>query len=113
MCLMFHVRVVHFLGILKKKIAQNICLLSQNYFFTGSINLGAQMRCTQNRYAAVQTDLRGDGYIKGVSNLCIMVLASHYLSLVLIFIHIFLFLHYIWNFLQLLVLLLLFNSTAN
>ena len=64
---MFHVRVVHFLGILKKKIAQNICLLSQNYFFTGSINLGAQMRCTQNWYAAVQTDLRGDGYIKGVS----------------------------------------------
>ena len=56
---MFHIRVVPFFGMLKKKVfTQNICLLSQKKFILGLPYLGAQIRCAQNRYTAVQTALK-------------------------------------------------------
>ena len=60
MCLKFHIRVVHFFGMLKKKsiCMQYLFLLSQKAFFPGLPNLGAQIRCAHNRYTAVQTDLK-------------------------------------------------------
>ena len=53
-------RVVHFFGMLKKK---SICmkylyLFSQKKFSPGLPNLGAQIKCAQNRYTAVQTNLK-------------------------------------------------------
>ena len=58
----FHIRVVHFLVMLKRKaFTRNICLLSLQFFTTkvGDLpNLGAQINFTQNRYTAVQMDLK-------------------------------------------------------
>ena len=52
MCLKFHIRAVHFFGMWKKK------SIFTKYLFTfpGLPNLGAKIRCAQNRYTAVQTD---------------------------------------------------------
>ena len=41
-----------------KMYLHQICLLSQNKFFPGLPNLGAQIRCAQDRYTAVKTDLK-------------------------------------------------------
>ena len=56
MCLTFDKKVVHFFGILKKErnYTKYLCLLSHKSF----PNLGAQTRCGQNGYTAVQTDLK-------------------------------------------------------
>ena len=45
---------------LKKKYIymKYLCLLSQKKFSPGLTNLGAQIRCAQNRYIAAQTDLK-------------------------------------------------------
>ena len=60
MCQMFHLSVVHFDGILKKKsiCTKYLCLLSQKNFFPGLPNLSVQIRCDQNRYTAVQMDVK-------------------------------------------------------
>ena len=58
MCLTFHIRVVHFICMLKYKsiYTKYLCLFSQKKIFPGLRNLGAQIRCVQNRYTAVQTE---------------------------------------------------------
>ena len=58
MCLTFHVRVVHFFGMLKKISFTRKYLLTFTNFSLGLPNMGAQIRCVQNRYIAVQTDLK-------------------------------------------------------
>ena len=60
MCIMFHIRVVHFFGTLKRKvIKRNIYVhFHKKKSFPGLPNLGAQIRCPQNRYNTVQTDLK-------------------------------------------------------
>ena len=59
MCLTFHIRVGHFFDMPKKKsiYTKYLCLLSQ-LFFPGLPNLEAKIRCIQNRYTGVQTDLK-------------------------------------------------------
>ena len=42
----------------KKGLTRNICLLSQKNFFPSLLNLGAQIGCAENRYTAVQIDLK-------------------------------------------------------
>ena len=60
MCLMLHIRVVHFFAILKKEsiYKKYIYLLSQEKYFPGLPNLGAQISSVQNWYTAVQADLK-------------------------------------------------------
>ena len=60
MYLTFHIRVPHFCGILKKKSIHTKCLylLSENKFFPGLPNFGAQIRCAQNWYTVLQMDLK-------------------------------------------------------
>ena len=41
----------------EKHLHEILCLLSQKFFPPGLPNLGAQIKCVQNRYNAVQTDL--------------------------------------------------------
>ena len=55
MYFMFHISLVQFFDIIKKKSTQNICLLSENLFFPDLPNLGTQIRCAQNWYIAVKT----------------------------------------------------------
>ena len=57
MCLTFHIRVVHFFCVLKKKsiYAKYLCTFKK-IFLLGLPNLSAPIRCTQKRYT-VQTDL--------------------------------------------------------
>ena len=56
MWLTFRIKVAHFFGMLKKKsiYTKYLCLLPQKCFFPGLRNLGAQIRCAQNRYNDVQ-----------------------------------------------------------
>ena len=56
MCL----RVKHFFGILKKNSTymKYLYLLSQNFFSPRLTWFGAQIRCAQNQYTAVQADLK-------------------------------------------------------
>ena len=60
MCLSFHIRVLHFFGIFKKKsiYTKHLCFLSQNFFSQAYLILGAQTIYAQNRYNAIQTDLK-------------------------------------------------------
>ena len=60
MCLTFHIRVVHFFGMLKKKsIYINIYVyFHKKCFFLGLSNLTAQIGSAQNWYNAVQMDLK-------------------------------------------------------
>ena len=58
MCLMFHIRIVHFFGMLKKEksiYTKCLCLLSE-ISPPGLPNLGAQIRCVQNQCNTVQMD---------------------------------------------------------
>ena len=57
MCSNFHVRGLHLFSMLKKK-SKYLCVFSQNIFSPGLPNLGAQIRCAQNRYTAAQIDLK-------------------------------------------------------
>ena len=60
MCLTFDIRVALFFGMLKKKgiYTKYLCLLSQTFFFQDLPNLGTQIRCAQNQYAAFQMGLK-------------------------------------------------------
>ena len=60
MCLMFHKKVVHIFGILKKEsnYMKYLCLLSQKKYFPGLPNLGTQISCVENRYTTAQKDLK-------------------------------------------------------
>ena len=72
MCLTFHIRVVHFFGLLKRKVVTSkICLLSpapppppppsrkkQNKKKTGLPSCGTEIRCAQNWYATIQMVLK-------------------------------------------------------
>ena len=55
---MFHLVIVHFFGMLKKKgiYTKYLCLLSKKT--PGLLNLGAQIRCAQNQYTAVKAGLK-------------------------------------------------------
>ena len=55
MCLTFHVRVAHLFGMLKKESIFMKYLFSQFFF---SPNLGGQIRCAQNQYTTVQTNIK-------------------------------------------------------
>ena len=43
---------------LEKKSIYKKCLFLSHIFFPGVTNLDLQIRCAQNRYTAVQTDLK-------------------------------------------------------
>ena len=60
LCLTFHIRVVHFFGILKSKVfTRNIYVyFHKKRFFLGLPNLGAQISCAQNHYTADQIELK-------------------------------------------------------
>ena len=54
MLLTFHIRVAHF-GLLKKEnIYTKFLFLLSQFFHPGSPNLGARIKCAQNRHIAVQ-----------------------------------------------------------
>ena len=60
MYLTFYVRVVNFFALLKRtNIYKNyLCLLPEKMFPPSLPNLGSQIRCVQNQYTTVQTDLK-------------------------------------------------------
>ena len=59
MCLTFHVRVCTLLWNTKKgKYLHEISMFAFTIFTPCLPNLGDQIRCAQNRYAAVQTDIK-------------------------------------------------------
>ena len=59
MCLTFHIRVVHFFGMLKKKsIYMKYLLLLSQKFPPGLPDLGILIRCVQDWYTALRTDLK-------------------------------------------------------
>ena len=60
MFLTFHVRFGLFFGMLKRQVFTRIiyAYFHKKLFFPSLPNLGAQIRCAQNRYIAVQRDLK-------------------------------------------------------
>ena len=62
---MFHIRVVHFFGMLKRKVnKRNIYVyFHKKKSFPGLLDLGTQIRCPQNRYDLkypVQSELENE-----------------------------------------------------
>ena len=60
MCIMCHIRVVLFFGMIKRKVfTSNIYVFfHKNVFSLCVLNLGTQIRCAQNQHTAVQMDLK-------------------------------------------------------
>ena len=58
MCLTFHIRVVHLFGMLKTKHLHEISMFTFTKVFSHAYLILAQIRCAQNRYTAVEADLK-------------------------------------------------------